>query len=504
MTMTILVRNRAKDPGYSVVSNGPGPGLAALYQSLLPVLHTLGDVEEVDADTDLPSLCRTLREHGNEPLHCVFGLPAEEDISDCCPVVIAMAWPFEVLPTDSAERWQHLLLRCAGAITFCQQSADAIRQLMGERYPVLVSPAQPWERFAGLAPADGALPSLAPRVIQFTGQLLDSPSIGLSVEGLARQEPAPEPAVVVIEEVTLQVQTEAEPLTWRQRLNVTRALMRGWWREVTAADHPAQAPGALSAEPECLPELAETSSVAPSGMLPAEPQRITLHGVVYTSILRAEDETRNWTEMLTAFCRTFRNQPDATLVVKFSHENLSSGRIGMLTNLSRLSPFKCRVVVINGHLDECEYTRLIAASHYLVHPALSESSAITVQEFMSAGRPILAPRHSALNDWLEADHPLILRCGRQPAHWAGDPDKRLRYFDYRLNWQSMCSVFRSSFDLAVREPCTYQALSAQARAGLEKSARLEQLKAQWGAFFTEMGGGTLSQQVAEEVVRAGA
>lgn len=506
MTMTIIVRNRAAEPGYVLVENGPGPGLSVLYRSLLPLLHTLGDLLEVDANTDLQELCRSLRESGKEPFYCVFGLPDEAEVSVCCPVVAAIAWPFDVLPLDSPECWRERLLGCAGAITFSQQTARAIHQLMGERFAVLVSAAQPWERFGALCPREGAWPSLGPRVIHFSGQLLDSPSIGLSVDALARPEPIalpdlePEPEAVIVEAESA-VEIEAQPLSLQQRLYVTGALLRGWWREVTDADrHLRQqpAPGAVQEEPE--PATDAPSSVS---ALPAEPQRITLYGVVYACVMRAEDETRCWTEMLTAFCRTFRDQPDVTLVFKFTHENLTSGRIGMLSNLSRLAPFKCRVVIMNGHLDEQQYQNLIAASHYLVHPAHSESSAITAQEFMSAGRPVIAPRHSALSDWLEPEHPLIIRSSRQPTHWAGDPDKRMRYQDHRLQWQSMCEVFQDSFDLATRGAAQYQALSARASARARDLASESRLQERWREFFTRLKGEPQVRQVSAQALRAG-
>ncbi|WP_371232154.1 glycosyltransferase [Pseudomonas sp. QE6] len=484
MTMTIFVRNRAGDSDYSIVPNGPGPGLSFLYQNLLAVLNGLGDVVEVAAGADLHRFCQDVRADGNKPVYCVFGLPGEADTPECCPVIAAIAWPFEILPSDFDPAWRERLLLCAGVITFSQQSAQAIRHLMGEDFPVLVTPAQPWERFAVLCPAEGALPLLSPRTLRFTGQLLDSPSIGLSVDALARPEPAAEESPV-IEELLARTQAEPARLNWRQRLQVSSALARGWWREMTDADgHRNRAPVVVEAKLEVEPEpVMEAAHVE---TLPALPQRITLHGVVYTCVLRAEDETRNWTEMLTAFCLTFRDEPDATLVFKFTHANLSSGRIAMLTNLSRLSPFRCRVVVINGYLDEPEYAQLIAASHYLVHPALSESSAVTVQEFLSAGRPVLAPRHSALGDWLEEDYPLLFQCSRQPTHWAGDPDKRMRFFDHRLNWQSMCAVFQASFDLAVSRPMEYQALSAGARTGMQVRASMNLLLAQWREFFSRV------------------
>lgn len=471
MKMIILVRSQFEGLAPSEILGLPGQGLHFLARALWPVLMSLGEPVELVADTDVAALCRHARDQGHRVAFCSFGFPPSLRLEDDCPCFHVLPWAFDSLET-APEDWRTHLERSAGAITFSEQAARAIRRLMGGDFPVLVSAAQPWERFADLGSEEGCEPSLRPRTLSFRGQLLDSPSIGLSVDGLARPAPAPEP-VLDLEPAS----DEPAPARWQQRLSVSRALLRDWFKEAFIAPlQVRQVPLETSAAPPVTVELV-------SNALPVVDQRVRLHGVVFTCVLRAEDETRNWTEMLTAFCWTFRDQPDATLVFKLTHSDLSSGRIAMLTNLSRLSPFQCRVVVINAYLDDAEYERLIAASHYLVHPAQSEASAITVQEFMSAGRPVLAPCHSALSGWIADDSELRLRSSVQPAYWGRDPDKRLYLQDHRLDWVSLCEVFARSFAIAVDEPARYRALSQRARAVVRERASLDDMADAWRTFF---------------------
>lgn len=468
MKMIILVRSQYEGRDLPDVLGIPGQGIQFLKRAIWPALNLLGETIEVGQDADLHAICLGYQAANRSVVLCHFGLPTLSTAEPGCRNFYVFPWAFSDLPAG-ADSWRDSLARSEGVITFSRQAADAIHRLIGEDFPVLVSSAQPWERFGFLDAIEGPAAQLAPRTLGFFGQMLDSPSIGLSVDGLARAEPAPAVAPVV-------QSTVPEKGAWRLRLSVSRALLRGWWNEAVVA------PLRSWSSPTQAQDSVEKVSVA-GEMLPAIEQRVRLHGVVFTCVLSAEDQSRNWTEMLTAFCRTFRDQPDATLIFKLTHSNLSSGRIAMLTNLSRLSPFKCRVVVINAFLEDAEYAELIAASHYLVHPAQSEGSAITVQEFMSAGRPVLAPRHSALSEWIGDDHPFRIRSTEQPACWVLDPDKRLHLRDHRLDWASMCEVFARAFAIAMDDPQRYRQLSQAARDATKDRCAQELLVAHWRQFL---------------------
>jgi glycosyltransferase involved in cell wall biosynthesis len=175
-------------------------------------------------------------------------------------------------------------------------------------------------------------------------------------------------------------------------------------------------------------------------------------------------------DLLSAFCLTFRDEPNATLVLKFTHRDPTAGRIALLTTLSRLSPFRCRVVAINAYLGEAEYSALIGASHYLVQPSQAEASALTVQEFLSAGRPVIGPAHGALADWLTQENAFLVSGSQQPAHWLGDVDKQLHHSALRLNWKSLCEALEQSYDITQKAPHDYRAKSLAARNSMSQRA----------------------------------
>ncbi|MDG9925187.1 MULTISPECIES: glycosyltransferase [unclassified Pseudomonas] len=384
-----------------------------------------------------------------------FCLPYQLPPADQTLRLLVCAWPYDEFPPACAQQpldaWRRGFASCRGALVFSQQAAGAVRRLMGDSYPVQVIPAQPAERFSGLCPESGVFPKNRPRLLEFHGHLLDSPRIGLSVDGLAQgdQEFVAEPA-------------SSRRLSLRQRLGITRLLMRGWWQDAVRS---------YLRKPILEPESS------------AQLQRLKLYGTVYTCVLRAEDTHFRWADMLSAFCLTFRDEPNATLVLKFTHHNESSGIIPLLTVLSRLSPFRCRVVAISAFLQADEYAALISASDYLVQASEAEASALTAQEFLSAGRPVIGPAYSALADWLTPDNAFLVKGDLQPACWVGDVDKQMHLQALRLNWESLCQAFVQSYELAQQAPELYRQKSKMARDGMRVHASNEYIGEVLKRFF---------------------
>lgn len=397
-----------------------------------------------------------------------FCLPYQLPEAEQSPQFIAFTWPYDEFPPACARApladWQRGLASCFGAFVFSQQAARAVRKLMGNDYPVQVIPAQPAERFAALCPDGGMTPHNRSRLLMFHGQLLDSPRIGLSVDGLAQREPEPEPEPI------------PEPAVYSspkllKRLDLTWQLARNWWQEAITSYLQKPLP-----KPEPLPP--------PAPKAPLQ-QRLKLYGTVYTCVLRAEDEHFRWADMLSAFCLTFRDEPNVTLVLKFTHHNETSGVIPLLTVLSRLSPFRCRVVAINAFLETDEYATLIAASDYLIQASEAEASALTAQEFLSAGRPVIGPAYGALADWLTPDNAFLVAGDLQPAHWVGDVDKQLHQRALRLNWESLCQALAQSYHIAQQSPELYRSKSLAARDGMRTRASTAQIRELLRGFFAQ-------------------
>ncbi len=75
-------------------------------------------------------------------------------------------------------------------------------------------------------------------------------------------------------------------------------------------------------------------------------------GVVYVSVFNPEDGRKNWHHLITAFCWAMRDVEDATLVLKMTQNDLATYYVHLITLLSQLSPFACRVVVMHGYLED--------------------------------------------------------------------------------------------------------------------------------------------------------
>lgn len=229
----------------------------------------------------------------------------------------------------------------------------------------------------------------------------------------------------------------------------------------SAADPRTLGMGLASVWIESGDDMPESEPVEPE---PVEPplRRITLDGVVFTSVFNPEDGRKNWEDMVTAFCWAFRDQEDATLVLKMSHRNPATFYGRLMVLWSRLHPFRCRVVALHGFLDTAQYAELVAASSFVVNSAHCEGQCLPLMEFMRAGVPAVAPDHSAMRDYIDADDAFVVRSSREPAGWPEDASHALRTFRWRIDWDSLRQAFIDARECAMRDPARYRRLSGVA------------------------------------------
>ena len=174
------------------------------------------------------------------------------------------------------------------------------------------------------------------------------------------------------------------------------------------------------------------------------------------------DGRKNWDDIVTAFCWAFRDRSDATLILKMTHHDLEFYRIPLLTLLSRLSPFKCRVLTLHGFLDDEKYRDLIRICDFYVNASTGEGLCLPLMEFLSAGKPALAPRHTAMLDYLDEDVGQIVHTSEEPACWSHDPTGQLGTRRHRLNWESLMLGYRACHEMARTNPDGYQRRSMAA------------------------------------------
>jgi len=166
--------------------------------------------------------------------------------------------------------------------------------------------------------------------------------------------------------------------------------------------------------------------------------------------------------MLSAFCITCAKWPEATLVFKLIHFDSSRALNKMRAILARFPQFQCRVVVICDFLDKLSYQKLISASKFSVNTSMGEGQCLPLMEAMSWGKPILAPRHTSMSEYLDETVGFTIETNLEPCSWPHDPREAIRAYRHRINWASVARAFADSFGMIRTDPQRYAEMSAAA------------------------------------------
>ncbi len=197
---------------------------------------------------------------------------------------------------------------------------------------------------------------------------------------------------------------------------------------------------------------------------------ITVHlkGIIYTTVFNPNDGRKNWMDLVWGFCWAFRNVEDVTLVMKLAYYDFEAIRAMVIHEIKKLAPFKCRVVALHGYLNDNDYAKLITGSTYIVNTAHGEGQCLPLMEYMSAGKPAVAPAHTAMEDYINNDNAFVVKSSMEWIHWPHDPRQALRTFRYRINWESLYNAYLESYHVAKNDPVRYSLMSACAVESLKK------------------------------------
>ncbi len=201
---------------------------------------------------------------------------------------------------------------------------------------------------------------------------------------------------------------------------------------------------------------------SPSPPPPKPEVAVTLAGVVYTAVLNPTDGRKNWHDILTGFCSAFREVEDATLVLKMVKGDSSSYRRDLFLILARLAPFKCRVVTMDGFLEDTDYERLRSATSYYVNASNAEGLCMPLMEFMCVGKPAIAPRHTAMMDYIDDSAAFILGTTLEHNVWPHDPRHLYTTMRRCLQWDTLKTAFTRSYEVAQQEPALYAQMGRSA------------------------------------------
>jgi glycosyltransferase involved in cell wall biosynthesis len=368
------------------------------------VLDRLGKrVEVADPLREVDPIFHAAQAQGEDCVFLSYNPPHRTVLGLACPTIPVFAWEYDAIPdetwsADPRDDWRHVLSRTGLALTHCRSAAEAVRCSMGADYPIWVAPAPLFDTFAA---------------------------------------------------------TRTEARGWREPCELT--IDGGVAIDAGAIDLSLFRPQRSLAEAALALRLLGRASAERHA-----PQTLRLEGVVYTSVLCPTDGRKNWRDMLTAFVWAFRKQPKATLVLKLTHALIEDGLIDVLRALSTLGDFDCRIVLVHGLLSTEAYRALIEATSYAVNTSHGEGQCLPLMEYMSCGRPAVAPAHSAMSDYITADNAFVIYSTLRPASWPQDERAAMRCRHHLISLEDLVRQYRESYRVAADAPKRYAQMSKAA------------------------------------------
>lgn len=189
---------------------------------------------------------------------------------------------------------------------------------------------------------------------------------------------------------------------------------------------------------------------------------VDLDGVVFTSIFSPHDNRKNWKELLIAFIDGVRDRADATIVLKMITTDPAVWWWRVHDALNGMAPFACRVVVLHGFLADADFEALIAATHWIVNASSAEGLCMPLIEYMSAGKPAIAPRHTAMMDYVTPENALVVDSSEEPCGFPHEEGGEWSTTRHRIALDALAGAVANGYRIARDLPDDYARRAAAA------------------------------------------
>ncbi|MBF0677174.1 glycosyltransferase [Pseudomonas sp.] len=472
-----------------------------VLKEFLPALNELGEVVIVkNPEQEVDALYAQYQAKGESCVFLVFAPPHKTPIHFLCPTIPVFAWEFDSIPNepwlnDPSQDWGYMLRQLGHAITHSEFTVATVHDLLGPQYPAISIPAPVWDRFNEIRSAAHRLPSPT-HTVQFEGVMLDSLKIdladylyadpdkvhantygkfGQSVEAIEPTEQlttaqsltpplAGRPDLSTWLRITLRYGIEWYRLVLRNSLpNALSRVLARLFRSVNRRK--LTLPPNLSTVP--APTVSESIELNKSNPLSPSDHSIKLEGVVFTTVFNPYDGRKNWQDLLTAFCTALREKADATLIFKLTHREYHSAITAMLKCMAQLPDFNCRVLLIQGYLGDDDYKSLVHATSFVVNASYGEGQCLPLMEFLSCGKPAIAPRHSGMTDYINEDVAFVVDSWRDASAWPHDPRLACRTRRHHVSWEALTQAYAEAYLTFKEHPERYKYMSEQAISAMQ-------------------------------------
>ncbi|OWP48629.1 glycosyltransferase [Pseudomonas nitroreducens] len=513
--MKILVYSATNAATIRTSLGAPEYSYYFVLKEFLPALQALGEVVVIeDPANQVDAIYHDCRQRGEACVFLSFSPPHKTLATLECPTLPVFAWEFDTVPdeiwlNDAAQDWSFMLRQFGQAITHSRSTIDAVRKVVPSAYPLLSVPSPVWDAFDTLRQSrlSAGRHRINGKGVVFDTSALDLqqflhavPEVwhlmfrGEAVPGVVG-EPEPEPELAsASEQEPPAAPVHPAPEHFADYLRITRRYLGAWYQMVLADLLPESFRGRLRrlrrsapVPGDPMPEVSVTPGEAP---IPEDPfpQRalftpaefsVDLEGVVFATVFNPYDGRKNWPDLISAFCSTFSDQPDAVLVFKLTHREYCSAITEMLRFMARLPAFRCRVLLMHGYLEDEDYQALMQATAYVVNASYGEGQCLPLMEFLSCGKPAIAPSHSGMSDYIDEQVAFVVESCPEAASWPHDPRNAFRTCRQQIDWESLRLAYLQAWSLYRDHPEAYRDMGERAiermRGYCSRQAVIEQL-----------------------------
>ncbi|WP_371232156.1 glycosyltransferase [Pseudomonas sp. QE6] len=482
-----------------------------VLKEFLPALREFGEVVVIDDPAEqVDAIYQDCRRRGEGCVFLSFSPPHKTLNTLECPTVPVFAWEFDTIPdevwlNDAGQDWSFMLRQFGQAITHSRSTVEAVRKKVPPFYPMLSVPSPVWDAFDGLRRLKE---QRGTGRINGKGVVFDTANLDLQQflqadpehwHLLFKGEPAPgvvgepEPPAPVIESPP-EAPAYPPPESLADCLRVTRRYVGAWYQTVLADLLPERlrrlvrrlrgrdaitvAPKPEVAAP--APEPIEDDPFPQRALFIPGAFSVELDGVVFSTVFNPYDGRKNWPDLISAFCSAFADKADAVLVFKLTHREYCSAMTEMLRFLARLPEFRCRVVLMHGYLEDEDYRALMQATSYVVNASFGEGQCLPLMEFLSCGKPAIAPSHSGMSDYIDEQVAFRVGSWAEAATWPHDPRSAFRTCRQQVDWDSLRTAYLQAWTLYREQPDGYREMGDRAiermRGYCSRQAVIEQLE----------------------------
>jgi hypothetical protein len=179
------------------------------------------------------------------------------------------------------------------------------------------------------------------------------------------------------------------------------------------------------------------SSAGHTTVSTTESRSVTLEGVVFGAVFDPDDASSHWPDLVQAFCWAFRDQHDVTLIITLNGPSPTRSLALIRAELDKLPVFRSRVIALAGDQPRQTCHAVMEGCDFFVTASGGEGQCLPLLEFMSAGKPCVAPWHSGLAEHLTAANSLPVSFFRTWSAGPYDDGSPLRTYLHAVNWQSL-------------------------------------------------------------------